>query len=144
VVAACVITWTCCALAALFGVLLVMVLSVDAEGLFTELHRQNPQLSQDVSDSTLESTAWVSGVVALVWSVVSSVLAVLVFRRVRWASYALMVSAGLVALMCLGASLVSPVLAVPGVLAAATAVLLLQGGAQRWFARREQASRPAP
>ena len=53
-------------------------------------------------------------------------------------------SAGLVAVMCLGGSLVSPVLAVPGILAAATAVLLLQTRSHRWFTHREQPSRPLP
>jgi hypothetical protein len=142
VLAACVITWACCALAAMFGVLLVMVLSVDSDGLFAELHRQNPQLSRDVSDSTLESTAWASGVVSVVWSAVSSGLAVMAFRRVRWAAYALVVSAGLVAVLCLAGSLVSPVLAVPGLLAAAAATLLLQTRAHRWYEAGRHPGRP--
>ncbi len=143
VLAACVITWACCAAAAMFGLLLLMVLAVDPAGLFTELHRQNPELSRDVSDSMLESTAWVSGIVSVLWSVVSAGLAVLVFRRVRWAAYGLIASAGLVAVLCLAASLVSPVLVLPGVLAAAAAVLLLQGRAHRWLSGREEPWRPA-
>ncbi|MEO6509784.1 MAG: hypothetical protein ABIO16_02250 [Nocardioides sp.] len=143
VLVACVITWACCALAAMFGLLLVMVMTVDADGLFTELHRQNPQLTQDVSDGMLEATAWVSGIVAVRWSVVSAGLAVLVFRRVRWAAYGLVASAGLVALMCLVGSVASPVLVLPGVLAAAAAVLLLQGPAHRWLSGREESWRPS-
>jgi hypothetical protein len=143
VLAACVITWVCCAVAATFGLLLVLVMTVDADGLLTELHRQNPQLGRDVSDATLRATAWVSGIVAVLWSVVSAGLAVLVFRRVRWAAYGLVASAGLVAVMCLAGSLVSPVLVVPGVLAAAAAVLLLQTSAQRWLSRRGEPWRPS-
>ncbi len=143
VVAACVITWLCCALASMVGVLLVAVLAVDTEGLFAELHRQNPQLGQDVSDATLETVTWVTAIVCVVWSLASSGLAVLAFRRVRWASYSLIASAGLVAVMCLAGSFASPVLALPGVLAAAAAVLLLQTRAHRWFARREEPSRPS-
>jgi len=142
VVAACVITWVCCALAALVGVLLMAVLALDTEGLFAELHRQNPQLGQDVSDGTLETVTWVTGIVCVVWSATSSGLAVLAFRRVRWASYALIASAGLVAVMCLAGSFASPALALPGVLAAAVAVLLLQTRAHRWFARMEEPWRP--
>jgi hypothetical protein len=143
VVAACVITWACCAMASVIGVLLLAVLAVDTEGLFAELHRQNPQLGQDVSDSTLETATWATAIVCLVWSLASSGLAVLAFRRVRWASYSLIASAGLVAVMCLAGSFASPALVVPGVLAAAAAVLLLQTRAHEWFARREEPSLPS-
>jgi hypothetical protein len=138
VLAACVITWSCCAVAALFGVLLVMVMAVDADGLLAELHRQNPQLARDMSDSTLRTTAWASGVVALVWPLVSSGLAILAFQRIRWAAYGLVASAGLVAVLCLGGAIVSPVLVVPGALAATAAVLLLRAPAHRWYTRRQE------
>jgi hypothetical protein len=143
VVAACVITWLCCALASVIGVLLLAVLAVDTDGLFTELHRQNPQLGEDVSDATLETVTWVTAIVCVVWSLASSGLAVLAFRRVRWAAYGLAVSAGLVAVLCLAGSVASPVLAVPGVLAAAAAVLLLQGRAHRWYTTRKEPWRPS-
>ena len=143
VVAACVITWTCCALTSVIGVLLLAVLAVDTDGLFAELHRQNPQLGQDVSDAMLETVTWATAIVCVVWSMISSGLAVLAFRRVRWAAYGLIVSAGLVGLLCLAGSVASPVLVVPGVLAAAAAVLLLQGRAHRWFATRDEPWRPS-
>jgi hypothetical protein len=143
VVAACVITWVCCAVASVIGVLLLAVLAVDTDGLFTELHRQNPQLGEDVSDAMLETVTWVAAIVCVVWSLASSGLAVLAFRRVRWAAYGLAVSAGLVAVLCLAGSVASPVLAVPGVLAAAAAVLLLQGPAHRWFTTGEEPWRPS-
>ena len=143
VVAACVITWACCAMASVIGVLLLAVLVVDTDGLFTELHRQNPQLGEDVSDALLETVTWATAIVCVVWSLASSGLAVLAFRRVRWAAYGLVVSAGLVAVLCLAGSVASPVLVVPGVLAAAAAVLLLQGRAHRWFTTREAPWRPS-
>ena len=142
-VAACVITWVCCALASVIGVLLLAVLVVDTDGLFTELHRQNPQLGEDVSDALLETVTWATAIVCVVWSLTSSGLAVLAFRRVRWAAYGLVVSAGLVAVLCLAGSVASPVLVVPGVLAAASAVLLLQGRAHRWFTHEEEPWRPS-
>jgi hypothetical protein len=148
VVAACVITWVCCSTALLFGLLLVAVLVADADGLLEELHRQNPQLAQDASDATIRATAWSVAVVVVFWSTLSGILAVLAFRRVRWSAYALVASAGTVAVVCLAGSLASPVLAVPGVLAAAAGVLLLQPSAHRWYARREdptpQPWRPSP
>ncbi len=143
VLASCVITWVCCAVTSVFAILVVAVLAADADGLFAELHRQNPQLAdQGVSDATLETATWVTAIVCVVWSLVSSGLAVLAFQRVRWAAYGLIVSAGLVALLCLAGSLVSPVLAVPGVLAAAAAVLMLRPGVHAWFARREEQPPP--
>ena len=142
-VAACVLTWVCCAFTALLAVLLVAVLAADADALFAEMHRQNPDLAdQGVSDATLQSATWVTAIACLVWAAVSGVFAVLAFNRMRWAAIALIVSAGVVALFCLAGSLVSPPLALPGVLAAATAGLLLQPSAQRWLSRRD-ARRPA-
>jgi hypothetical protein len=118
------------------ALLLIGVLAADADGLFAEMHRQNPSLAnQGVSESTLESATWATGVACLVWAVLSSALAVLAWNRRRWAGFGLAASAALVALVCLAASLVSPVLVVPGVLAAVTGVLLLQPGVQRWWAR---------
>ena len=143
VIAACVITWVCCALASVIGVLVLAVLAVDADGLFTELHRQNPQIGEDVSDAMLETVTWVTAIVCVVWSLTSSGLAVLAFRRVRWAAYGLVASAGLVAVLCLAGSVASPVLAVPGVLAATAAVLLLQGRAHHWFTTRDEPRRPS-
>lgn len=141
-VVACVITWACCALTALLCLTLVAALVNDAEGLFAEMQRRNPDLGeQGVSDSTLRSVTWTIGLGCLVWALVSCVLAVLAFNRSRWAAIALVVSAGVVALFCLAGSLVSPPLVVPGVLAAAAAVLLLQPASQRWLGRR-QAPRP--
>ena len=115
---------------------MIAVLAADPDGLAAEMHRQNPALADEgITDATLKTVAWVVGLGCLAWALVSSVLAVLAFQGVRWARVALVVSAGSVAVACLGGSLVSPVLAVPGVLAAFTAVLLLRPAVQRWFAR---------
>ncbi len=136
--AACVLTWVCCAFTALLSILLVAVLAADADALFAEMHRQNPDLAdQGVSDATLQSATWLTAIVCLVWAAVSGALAVLAFNRMRWAAIALIVSAGVVALFCLAGSLVSPPLALPGILAAATVGLLLQPSVQRWLVRRE-------
>ena len=142
VVAACVITWACCAFAALMSLLLVAVLAADADGLLAEMHRQNPALAdQGVSDGTLRSASWVTAIVCLLWAVASGLFAVLAFQRRRWAAIALVVSAGVVGLLCLAGSLVSPPLAVPGMLAVATVALLLQPSAQRWLRHRDVRSR---
>ena len=100
---ACVITWVCCAFTALLSILLLAVLAVDADALFAEMQRQNPDLAdQGVSDATLQSATWATGIVCLVWALVSGGLAVLAFQRMRWASVALVVSAGVVALFVSG------------------------------------------
>jgi len=138
VVAACAITWACCALATLMSLLLIGVLAADAEGLVAEMHRQNPHLvDQGVSDGALRSASWVTAVVCLVWAVGSGLLAVLAFQRRRWAAITLVVSAATVGVLCLVGSLVSPPLVVPGLLAASTVALLLQSSAQRWLGRRD-------
>jgi hypothetical protein len=135
-VTACVVTWATCALAGLFAILMIAVLAADPGGLVAEMHRQNPALADEgITDATLKTVAWVVGLGCLAWALVSSVLAVLAFQGVRWARIALVVSAGGVAIACIGGSLVSPVLAAPGVLAAFTAVLLLRPQVQRWFSR---------
>ncbi len=136
------ITWACCAFAALMSLLLVAVLAADADGLLAEMHRQNPALAdQGVSDGTLRSASWVTAIVCLLWSVASGLFAVLAFQRRRWAAIALIVSAGVVGLLCLAGSLVSPPLAVPGILAVATAGLLLQPSSQRWLNHRDGSGR---
>jgi hypothetical protein len=141
VVAACAITWVCCGFAALMSLLLVGVLAADADGLLAEMHRQNPSIAdQGVSDGALQSASWATGIVCLVWAIASGLLAVLTFRRRRWAAIALVVSAAAVALFCLAGSLLSPPLVVPGILAVATAGLLLQSSAQRWLNRRDESA----
>ena len=143
VIVACAVTWACCAFTALLSLLLVGVLVADADGLFAEMYRQNPSLADDgLSTATLKSMTWVIAIVCLLWALVSSGLAVLAFQRVRWAATSLVVSAGLVAVVCLGGSLVSPVLAAPGVLAAVVVVLLLQPGPQRWLSRHGEHAGP--
>jgi hypothetical protein len=143
-VAACVITWVCCAIAALVAILLIGVMAADADALIGEMHRQNPQLAdQGVSDATLRSAAWAVGIVCLAWSLISGVLGVLAFHRVRWAAIGLICSASAVAVFCLAGSLVSPSLAVPGVLAAVAGVLLLQSSVHRWFDRSADHARPS-
>lgn len=139
---ACAITWASCALTALLSLTLVAALASDAEGLLDEMKSRNPELmEQGVAESTLESLTWTIGITLLVWALASGILAVLAFNRRRWAAISLVVSAGLVALFCLAGSLVSPPLVVPGVLAAATAVLLLQPASQRWLSRRDTTRR---
>jgi hypothetical protein len=143
-VAACAITWACCALTALVSILLIGVMAADADGLIAEMHRQNPQLAdQGVSDATLHSATWAVGIGCLAWSLVSVVLAVLAFHRVRWAAIGLICSACTVAVLCLVGSLISPSLAAPGVLAAVAGVLLLQSSVHRWFDRSADHTRPS-
>jgi hypothetical protein len=142
VTVACAITWVCCALTALLSLTLITALVTDADGLFAELQRRNPELAeQGVSASTLESLTWTIAIGCLVWALASGVLAVLAFNRMRWAAVSLVASAGVVAVFCIAGSVVSPPLVVPGVLAAAAAVLLLQPSSQRWLARVEARQR---
>lgn len=131
---ACVLTWVFSVSA--FGILAVTLgVVLAAPGtLLDEMHRQNPDLAdQGLSDATLKATVYATSAVVMAWSAAAIVLAVLVWRRVRWASIALVVSAGLAGGLCLITVIGSLLLLVPLAACATTVALLLRPDARRWF-----------
>ncbi len=132
---ACVLAWL--STAAVFGmlglVLIVMVASPDA--LIDAAHRENPDLAaQGMSDSDLKISTYIACGLVMAWSAAAAALALLAWRRVRWAATGLAVSAGLASLLCL-LSVVGTlvVMLVPLAACAATVALLLRPESLAWF-----------
>jgi hypothetical protein len=118
---ACGITWGCCVAVALLFAGALLQVAVAPEIWLDEWRRQNPEL--DYSDAYLTRFMVIVFVVCLVWSLVAAGLALLVWRRSRWAAVALGVSAAAACLTLL-----------PVVACVATVVLLLRPESRQWFA----------
>ena len=138
---ACVLAWL--STAAVFGmlglVLIVMLASPDA--LIEAAHRENPDLAdQGLTDAELRTSTYVACAVVMAWSAAAAALALLAWRRVRWAATGLAVSAGLASLLCL-ISVVGAlvVMLVPLAACAATVALLLRPESLAWFRARSPA-----
>lgn len=102
-----------------------------------ELRRQNPDLEdQGVSESLLLTTSYVSGALAMAWSLAAIALAFLMAGRRAWAARGLMVCAATCALFCLLATLASPVALIPAAAAIATVSCLRRPDVRAWFAAR--------
>jgi hypothetical protein len=99
-----------------------------------ELHRQNPELDeQGVSETLLLTTSYVSGGLALVWSGLAIVLAVLMAGRRAWAARGLLICAAACALFCVIATLATPVALIPAVAAIATVSCLRRPEVRAWL-----------
>jgi len=138
---ACVLAWL--STAAVFGllglVLVVMVASPDA--LLEAAHRENPELAnQGMTDAELRTSTYVACALAMAWSAAAAALALLAWRRVRWAAMGLAVSAGLASLLCLISVVGSlVVMLVPLAACAVTLALLLRPESTAWFRARRTA-----
>ena len=111
---------------------------VAPDAFLDELHRQNPDLaSQGLTDTDLRVTTYVACGLIMAWSAAAAALAVLAWRRVRWAATGLAVSAGLASVLCL-LSVVGAVVAmlVPLAACAVTVALLVRPESLAWFRAR--------
>jgi hypothetical protein len=133
---ACLLTWIFTVSAFGLFALVVVVMIVAPDAVIDEAHRQNPDLAdQDLSDAALRTATVVGSALVMVWSAAAGALAVLAWRRVRWAAVALLVSAGLAGGLCLLTVVGSLVLLVPLAACAATVALLLRSESRRWYVR---------
>ena len=129
--------------AAVFGllglVLVVMLASPDA--LIDAAHRENPDLAdQGMTDADLKASTYVLCALVMAWSAAAAALALLAWRRVRWAATGLAVSAGLASVLCLLSVVGSlVVMLVPLAACAATLALLLRPESTAWFRARRPA-----
>jgi O-antigen ligase len=99
------------------------------------MHEQNPALArQGLSDHTILVACYLFCGLCVVWCLASVALALLVFRRVRWAWFALVLSTTGVAAFCLIATAGSLVALAPLAAAGATLALLLRPESRRWLA----------
>jgi hypothetical protein len=127
---ACILTWVVSSVIALGYAAVLLMLAVDKDRLVTEL-KKSPGWDKSFDVGTVTTVAAVAAVLFIVWSLSAIVLAVLVWRRVRWAWVLLIVSAsvaGLVSVLALPFSL--PFVAVIG----ASIGMLLRQATRAWFA----------
>ncbi len=137
VVWACMLTWIFSALTALAMSASAVAIAVQPDLMFDEVHRQNPQLSeQGVSDTLLAVATYVMVGFIVLWCVSAIVLAILVWRGVAWARIVLIVGASTcAALSLLGSVIGAFLLAFPLIASVVTVALLIRSDARPWFNR---------
>ena len=130
---ACVLTWL--GAGAVFGLVTLVLLAVLVDpGILDEVRRQNPDLAgADLSDAFLRNSVYVTAAIALPWAAAAAGLAVLAWRRVRWAAAGLVGCATTAGLLCLLAMSGSFVFALPAVGCAVTVGLLLRPESREWL-----------
>ncbi len=134
VVWACVLTWLFSAAAFVLLAITLAVMLGAPQTLIDEVYRQNPDIAdQGVSDAVLRTTVYVTCAVGMTWSAGAVALAVLAWRRVRWAATGLLVSAGAAGCLCLLVVVGSFVLLLPLIACGATVAFLLRPEARLWF-----------
>ena len=112
----------------------LVVLASQPDVVLEELRRQNPDLeASGVSESLLLTTSYVSGGLAMAWSALAVVLAVLMAGRRAWAARGLLISAVACAVFCVLATFASPVALIPAVAAIATVASLRRPEVRAWF-----------
>ncbi|WP_206063176.1 hypothetical protein [Nocardioides sp. HDW12B] len=89
----------------------------------------------NMSTTEVQTLAWTTLAIFLVWSVAAFVLTILTFRRSQVARILLVISSAMTALLSL-LGILSIFSAFPLLLSGATVILLFTGGANDWFARR--------
>ena len=134
VVWACVLTWAFSGMTIVVMVASAVLMASNPDLVFDELARQDADLASGDSGVLTEAT-YVTTAVAGVWSMLAIVLAVLAYRRVSWARWALVVSAAVAAVICLLGTLSSLLLAVPAGATLVTVALLNRPEVRAWFRR---------
>jgi hypothetical protein len=131
---ACVITWICSGFTALGLVVSMTFLAADSAEVLRRMHEQNPALAgQGLSDHLILVVCYVFCGLCVVWCLAAVALATLVFRRVRWSWFALVVSTGGVAALSLIATVGSLVALAPLAAAGAVLALLMRPESRRWI-----------
>jgi len=136
---ACILTAVFSAITGLGYLAVLVMLAVDSTALVNRL-KENPNWDDSFDEDTVTTLATVAGVGFLVWSVAALVLAVLVWRRVRWAWVLLMVSilmAGLLSILAFPYSLAH--MAAVGV----SGGLLMRRSTRDWFAAAPSSRQPS-
>lgn len=127
---ACILTWVFSGLTALGYLAVLIALTVDSNALIDRL-KESPSWQSSFDEETVVTVAAVVSVVFVVWSLAAGLLAVLAWRRVRWAWLLLVVSASIAGLVCVLAFPFSvPHLAAIG----ASAGMLMRRPTRDWYA----------
>ncbi|MBJ7357404.1 hypothetical protein, partial [Nocardioides sp.] len=124
---ACVLAWVGSALVAGIMLLSVAVVLAAPDTLLDEIYRQNPEMrSENLTVTTLRSSVIVVGTLLVAWAAAAATVAVFAWRGRSWAWTALLVSACAATVLCLAASLGSPVMLLALLLCAPAIPLLLR------------------
>jgi hypothetical protein len=131
---ACLLTWFSTSLTALGLVGSLTMLLVDSQAVLDRMHEQNPQLAdQGISDQTVLVVALVMCAALLAWTLAAAAFAALLFRRHRWAWYALVVSTVGAAALCLLGVIGSLVMLAPLAATLGTMALLVRPEIRAWL-----------
>jgi hypothetical protein len=132
---ACVLTWLGSATTVVLMAALVISVLHDP-GILTDGLREQPDLvDSGVTDAVLRQFLYAIAGAVTIWSVAAMALALLVWRRVRWAAIGLAVSAGTACLVCLVALIGSLQFVVLLGVCAGTLALLLRPESRAWLRR---------
>ena len=129
---ACVLTWAFSSLTIVVMAASAVLMASNPDLVLDELARQDPEFASGDSDLLTEAT-YLTAAAAGVWSVIAIVLAVLAYRRVPWARWALLISAAVAGVICLLGILTSLLLAVPAGATLVTVALLNRPEVRAWF-----------
>lgn len=134
---ACLLTWGCASLIAFLLAGSMVMLAADNQALLDRMHEQDPQLAeQGISDQTMLVIVFAMCAVLLAWALAAAAFAVLMFRGHRWAWYALTISAGAAAVICLLGVFGSMVVLVPLAAILAAIALLTRPEVRAWLTAR--------
>jgi len=134
---ACLLTWAFASMIAFVLAGSMVLLASDNQALLDRMHEQNPELAeQGISDHTVLVVAFAMCGVLLAWALASAAFAALLFRGHTWAWYALTISAGAAAVVCLLGVLGSLVVLVPLAAILATIGFLTRPEVRAWVAAR--------
>lgn len=121
--------------ALLSAVASMVLVATQPDLLMRELERQEPDLAaQGVTEQMLLTTTMAMGVVMVLWSLASIVLAIVMLRRKAWAAGLLSLSSVVVAGFCFLGAFATVALAVPALAGVAVFGLLRRPDVRAWFA----------
>ena len=136
-VVAAIVTWVFAGVVLLSSVVGLAVVASSPDALLDQVAAQNPELArQGVTESTILTSTYLMGGVALVWSALACLCAALMLRRSAGAARALLVSACATAAFCVVGSLAALVLALPALASVVVIALLRRPDSRAWLAGR--------
>lgn len=130
----CVLTWVSTAVAIGLLVLALLAVALMPEEMIKQARAQDPELG--MTDTEIRTSIYVLCSLLLGWSVIAASMAMLVWRRVRWAATGLVACAGATVAMCLFSTLSTAFfpLLVPLAAGAVTISLLTRAESRAWLA----------
>ena len=131
---ACLVTWAVTGLTLLTLLGSIVVLATDASYVLDSMHEQNPALSdQGLTDHAILVTAFVMCGLFVLWAVAALVVSGFCFSGRRWAWYALLISAAVLAAFSVLGAIASLLMLVPLAAAVAVITMLVRPEVRAWM-----------